>query len=286
MAVVAAGRGPAAAFRAVPAVGLGERRGEKRGGERERGDEGLSLHRESSEASAGSWCKRRSNRLALLASITCGGEVGAGVAERAQRGVVAGGRRGRRRPRGERPGFTPPRRGRSPRRPRSRPGSARSRARAGPRRGWGSAGSRGSLRARRSASRRRARGRCRAGRFTETLACFAPFSTIRTRNHVGAPLRAGGAASARGGGGSSAGGRAWATCEEPTAFFTSWRSSSARSAAAGAASAADHDSREQCRLHGSSYSIQTWMRSPSSPSMVRISAGPVFLSRCQNVRAS
>ena len=286
--------GPAAAFRAVPAVGLGGRRGEERRGQRERGneglafiasppkrplaqskprssrlalsrqslagargrgrrractpgvvaggrgeresgDEGLSLHRESSEASAGS------------------GASAVPVASPFSRQSLAGARRARASPSGhsrcrrrrtpaavarERPGLTPPRRGRSPRRPRSRPGSARSRARAGPRRAWGSAGSR---RHRPCSPMGQSSPSARTmprGRFTETFARLFPFSTIRTRNHVGAALRAGGAASARGGSGSSAGGRAWATGEEPTAFFTSWRSSSARSAAAGAASAA------------------------------------------------
>ena len=124
------------------------------------------------------------------------------------------------------------------------------------------------------------------GRFTETLACFVPFSTIRTRNQVGAALRAGGAASARGGRGSSAGGPRLGHLRGAHGLLHQLEVVLGTVGGGGRRERRHQDSREQRRLHGSSYSIQTWMRSPSSPSMVRISAGPVFLSRCQNVRAS
>ena len=127
-----------------------------------------------------------------------------------------------------------------------------------------------------------------SGRFTDTFARLFAFSTIRTRNHVGAPLRGGAAASARGGERLLGRRARLGHREEPTAFFTELEIVLGTVGGGGRRERrhASGQPREQARLHGSSYSIQTWMRSPSSPSIVRISAGPVFLSRSQNVRAS
>jgi hypothetical protein len=45
VAIVTVGRGPATAVGAVPAGGIGDRRGDERRGEKERRDEGVGLHR-------------------------------------------------------------------------------------------------------------------------------------------------------------------------------------------------------------------------------------------------
>ena len=57
-------------------------------------------------------------------------------------------------------------------------------------------------------------------------------------------------------------------------------------AAAGAASAAPKREIAMSRFTFASYSSQTWIRSPSLPSTVRISAGPVLRRASQKLRAS